>query len=79
MALLDAILSSSTNAVMEIVPSEIVSNVVVPVSAAPAASALVATAVAMLLNSVSISVPLTILAASPEGRLSFAAKFTVFV
>jgi len=45
-------LSSSTKAVIEIEPSDSVSNVVVPVSVGPAVSALVATAVAMLLNSV---------------------------
>ena len=44
-ALFDAILSSSTNAVMLIVPSEIVSKVVVPVNVGPAMFALVATAV----------------------------------
>ena len=43
------------------------------------ASALVATAVAMLLNSVSISVPLTILAGLPEGNESFVAKFVDLV
>jgi hypothetical protein len=41
--------------------------------------ALVADAVAMLLNSVSISAPLTILLALPEGKESFAAKLVVFV
>jgi hypothetical protein len=61
------------------VPSDNVSNTVVPVSAALLAFALVADAVAMLLNSVSISVPLTILAALPEGSESFAAKFVVLV
>ena len=44
-----------------------------------AVSALVALAVAMLLNSASISVPLTILAALPEGRESFVAKLVVLV
>jgi hypothetical protein len=61
------------------VPSDKVANTVVPVSAALFALALVADAVAMLLNSVSISAPLTILAALPEGRESLAAKFVVFV
>ena len=42
-------------------------------------SALVATAVAMLLNSVSISVPLTIFKGLPEDRLSLVAKFVLFV
>ena len=78
-ALSDAMLSSSTNAVIAIVPSEIVSKVVVPVSAALLAFALVADAVAMLLNSVSISEPFTIFAELPEGRASFAAKSVVFV
>ena len=53
--------------------------VTVPVNVGPAVSALVATAVAMLLNSVSISVPLTILLALPEGKESLVAKFVVFV
>jgi hypothetical protein len=61
------------------VPSDKVSNTVVPVSAALLEFALVADAVAMLLNSVSISAPLTILAALPEGSESFAAKFVVLV
>ena len=39
----------------------------------------VATAVAMLLNSVSISVPFTILLASPVVSASLAAKLTVLV
>lgn len=42
-------------------------------------SAFVATAVAMLLNSVSISVPLTILSGSPEGSASLVAKLVLFV
>jgi hypothetical protein len=48
------------------------------VNAAPLVSSLVAIAVAILSNSVLISVPLTILLESPELRLSFAAKLTVF-
>ena len=72
-------LSSSTNAVIAIVPSEIVSNVVVPVSAELFLFALVADDVAMLSNSASISEPLTIFAALPEGKASFAAKSVVFV
>jgi hypothetical protein len=39
--------------------------------------AFVADAVAMLLNSVSISVPFTILLASPETKESLAAKLVV--
>ena len=42
-------------------------------------SALVATAVAMLLNSVSISVPLTILSGSPDDSASLVAKLVLFV
>jgi hypothetical protein len=42
-------------------------------------SALVATAVAILLNSVSISVPLTIFKALPVGRLSLLAKLVLLV
>ena len=56
-----------------------VAAVTVPVKVGLAVSALVALAVAMLLNSVSISVPLTILAALPEGRESFVAKLVVLV
>lgn len=40
-------------------------------------SALVATATAMLTNSVLISVPLTILSGSPEGRASLVAKLVL--
>jgi hypothetical protein len=72
-------LSSSIHPVILVVPSDKVSNTVVPVNAALLASALVADAVAMLLNSESISVPLTILLALPEGNESFAAKFVVLV
>lgn len=49
------------------------------VSVGDAVSALVATAVAMLLNSVSISVPLTILSGSPEGSASLVAKLVLLV
>jgi hypothetical protein len=42
-------------------------------------SALVAIAVAMLLNSVSISVPLTIFKALPEDKLSLVAKLVLLV
>jgi hypothetical protein len=51
----------------------------VPVNEGDAVSAFVATAVAMLLNSVSISVPLTILAALPDAKESFDAKSVLFV
>jgi len=57
----------------------IVAKVAVPVKEGPAKSALVAIAVAILLNSVSISVPLTILPALPEGSESFDAKSVDFV
>ena len=50
-----------------------------PVIAAEALSVFVATAVAILLNSVSISVPLTIFRGLPGDRLSFDAKFVVLV
>ena len=53
--------------------------VVVPVNVGPARLAFVATAVAMLSNSVLTSVPLTTLAALPDTRASLAAKFVVFV
>ena len=53
--------------------------VTVPVNVGLAMFALVADAVAMLVNSVSISAPLTILLALPEGKESFAAKLVVFV
>ena len=54
-------------------------RVTVPVSVGAAIFAFVATAVAILLNSVSISEPFTILPELPEGRLSFAAKLVVLV
>jgi hypothetical protein len=50
-----------------------------PVIAADALSVLVAMAVAMLLYSVSISVPRTTLSGSPGVRLSLVAKFVLFV
>jgi hypothetical protein len=50
-----------------------------PVIAAAELSVLVATAVAMLLNSVSISVPRTTLSGSPGVRLSLVAKLVLFV
>ena len=49
------------------------------VNTAPLEFSLVATAVAMLLNSVSISDPLTTLLELPVLRLSLAAKLTVLV
>ena len=52
---------------------------ITPVNAGLAKFALVATAVEMLLNSVSISVPLTILLASPDTKLSLVAKLVVLV
>jgi hypothetical protein len=53
--------------------------VAVPVRAGLAASALVETAVAMLLNSVENSVPLIILDGLPEGSESLVEKFVVTV
>ena len=52
-------------------------TIVPPVIAAEALSVFVATAVAILLNSVSISVPLTIFKGLPELRLSLVAKLVV--
>jgi hypothetical protein len=60
-------------------PVALVSVRLVGVPSAPEDSIFVAIAVAMLLNSVSISVPLTTLLASPVVSESLAAKFTVFV
>jgi hypothetical protein len=59
---------------LEGVPSAGVTSVG-DVNVGDAKSALVATAVAMLLNSVLISVPLTIFSGSPDGNASFVAKF----
>jgi len=53
--------------------------IVPPVMAADALSVLVAMAVAMLLYSVSISVPRTTLSGSPGVRLSLVAKLVLFV
>ena len=50
-----------------------------PVNVGLAVFALVATAVAILSNSVFISVPLTILFAFPEGKASLVAKLVVLV
>ena len=55
-----------------------VAAVTVPVNVGDATSAFVALAVAMLLNSVSISLHFTILAGFPDARSSFAAKLTDF-
>ena len=53
--------------------------IVPPVMAAEELSVLVATAVAILLNSVSISVPLTILRGLPEASASLDAKLVLYV
>jgi hypothetical protein len=50
----------------------------VPVNEGEAKSALELTAPAIELNSLSISVPLTILLESPVGRVSLVAKFVAF-
>ena len=60
-------------------PVAFVNTPLVGVPNAPELSTLVATAVAMLLNSVSISVPLTILRGSPDGNESLVAKLVLFV
>jgi hypothetical protein len=62
-----------------LVPKEAVGAVGVPVRAGLAKSAFVATAVEMLLNSVSSSVPLTILSGLPLERLSLDAKLVDLV
>ena len=62
-----------------VVPMVPVGSVGVPVNTGEIRSALVAIAVAMLLNSVSISVPLTILSGSPEGSASLVAKLVLLV
>jgi hypothetical protein len=62
-----------------LVPAEAVGAAGVPVNVGDAKSALVAIAVAMLLNSVLISVPLTIFSGSPDGSASFVAKFVLCV
>ena len=67
--------ASGTNAVV----ATIVGPVTVPVKVGEAMFDLVATAVAILSNSSSISAPLTILLALPEGNESFAVKLVVFV
>ena len=61
------------------VPADAVGAVGVPVNVGLAKSALVATAVAMLSNSVLISVPLTIFKGSPADKESLEAKLVLFV
>jgi hypothetical protein len=60
------------------VPTVAVAAVGVPVNTGLSRSAFVPTATAMLLNSVSISVPLTIFKGLPEGRASFEANDVLF-
>ena len=64
---------------MVLVPEVAVGAVGVPVKAGLAKSALVLIAVAMLLNSVSISVPLTIFKGLPISKLSLDAKLVDLV
>jgi hypothetical protein len=61
------------------VPTAAVGAAGVPVKVGDRLSAFVATAVAMLLNSASISVPLTIFRALPVAKLSLDAKLVLFV
>jgi hypothetical protein len=61
-----------------LVPEAAVGAVGVPVNTGLSRSAFVATAIAMLLNSVSISVPLTIFKGLPRGRVSLEAKLVAF-
>jgi hypothetical protein len=66
------------NAPVEGVVAPIVELLIVaPFNVADVASSLVATAVAMLTNSVLISVPLTIFSGSPGDRESFVAKLVL--
>jgi hypothetical protein len=60
------------------VPVEAVGAVGVPVNTGFSRSAFVPTATAILLNSVSISVPLTIFKGLPAGRASFEANDVLF-
>jgi len=60
------------------VPEAAVGAVGVPVNTGLSRSAFVALDVAMLLNSVSISVPLTIFKGLPVARASFEAKLVLF-
>jgi hypothetical protein len=62
-----------------LVPVDAVGAVGVPVKAGLFVSALVATAVAIALNSASISVPLINLEGLPVNKLSFVAKLVDFV
>ena len=62
-----------------VVEPTVAPSIAPPVIAAAELSVFVATAVAMLLYSVSISVPLTIFKGLPGDKLSLVAKFTVFV
>ena len=59
-------------------PSVAVGAAGTPVNVGDAMSALELTAPAIALNSLSISVPLTILLESPVGRVSLVAKFVAF-
>ena len=60
-------------------PTEAVGAAGTPVNVGDAMSALELTAPEIALNSLSISVPLTILLASPVGSESLLAKFVAFV
>jgi hypothetical protein len=62
-----------------LVPEDAVGAVGVPVKAGLLLSALEETAAAIAVNSMSISVPLTILPESPDGRPSLAVKLVAFV
>jgi len=62
-----------------VVAPTVAPSIAPPVMAAEALSVLVAMAVAMLLYSVSISVPRTTLSGSPGVRLSLVAKLVLFV
>ena len=59
-------------------PATAVGTAGVPVKVGEAISALELIAPAIELNSLSISVPLTILLESPVGRVSLVAKFVAF-
>jgi hypothetical protein len=61
------------------VPDAAVGAAGVPVNVGDAVSALELTAEAIALNSLSISVPLTILPESPVGNVSLVAKLVDFV
>ncbi len=68
--LIEAVAKAVVASCVEEVPAAAVGAVGVPVNTGLRRSALVATAIAMLLNSVSISVPLTIFKGLPNGRVS---------